>query len=430
MLKLDHLRQNFNSLPTTPGVYLFQDEIGNTNYIGKARNLRDRVKSYFLNKDLGTKTINMIDSSQKLDFIEVESEFEALLLEATLISKYKPKYNLALKDDKSPLYIVFTREKFPRVRTARKSDLEDYGKSQAFGPFPNGSSVRQVLKKLRKIFPYCESKGDKGRPCLHSHIGFCRPCPREIVKTNDKNLANLYQKNIKNLKKVLSGNINSILKVLEKEMSDKAKANDFENAASIRDQINKLKWLTQPSTNTQEYVTNPNLIEDQAISALESLKSTLNLKKVPNRIECFDVSHTGKDKATSSMVVAINGRMSNQNYRHFKIQNPNIPNDVAALKETIVRRLKHPEWGVPDLMVIDGGKPQINAAREALDGKADLQIISLAKKFEEIYLLDNPNPIRLQLTDPGLRLLVKLRNESHRFARRLHHKLRSKALFS
>lgn len=429
MLNLNQLQQNFNLLPSSPGVYLFQDESGNTVYIGKARNLRDRVKSYFLNKDLGIKTINMIESSRNLDFIEVESEFEALLLEAALINKYKPKYNIALRDDKSPLYIVFTKEKFPRVRTARRTDLSMYDKDSIFGPFPNGSSVRSILKKLRRIFPFCESKGDAGRSCLHSHIGLCRPCPREIVKTNDKALANLYKKNINNLKKVLSGDTKKVINILDKEMNLMAAANNFENAAAIRDQINKLQWLTQPTTKTIEYMTNPNLLEDQANHSLESLKTNLKLNHTPARIECFDVSHTGKDKATSSMVVATNGRLNNREYRHFKIQNSNIPNDVAAIKETVTRRLKHKEWGIPDLIVIDGGKPQLNAAHAALMGR-EIHIISLAKKLEEIFVVNNPQPIRLALTDPGLQLLVKLRNESHRFARRLHHKLRSKALLS
>ena len=453
MLQLSRLRHQPSLLPQTPGVYLFKDRRGHTLYIGKAKNLRARVNSYFLSSDLGPRTQLMLGKAGQLDYIKVESDLEALLLEASLINKFQPPYNVISIDYKSPLYIVITKEKYPRMRTARLRDLkyptshfftlknlsrEFLGtppSSASFGPFPTGTSVKLLLRRLRRIFPYCETKTDQGRPCLHSHIGLCNPCPRQLVAHPDPAKAYQYRRNISHLKRVLSGKPKQVISLLVRQMNQAVARQDYETAAILRDQIKKLQILSQSPRNIDEYLTNPNLLDDQASQALDALAKTLNLVSTPQRIECYDISHTGRSQATAAMVVATDGILDPSNYRHFKIKFSSVPNDVAAVSETITRRLTHPEWGIPDLIIIDGGKPQLRAASAALQTPnhksqiTNLSVIALAKRLEEIYLSDRLQPLRLPESDSAMRLIIRLRNEAHRFARRLHHKLRSKALF-
>jgi excinuclease ABC subunit C len=435
MFTLEKLKTDFSVLPQTPGVYLFKNQSGTTLYIGKAKNLRNRVKSYFLDQKLGPKTRKMLELANGLDFIIVDSDLSALLLESSLINKYKPDYNIISKDDKSPLYIVITKEEFPRVKTTRGRDLKLGGPQDSiYGPFPSGSSAKLILRRLRPIFPYCETKTNTGRPCLYSHIGLCSPCPRHLSKTKDLEEKKAYLSNIRNLKKVLSGKFTQVIKILEEEMESASLSNRFEDAARARDQIRKLKWVAEPSRNTNEYLENPNLLEDEAMTAMHELKEAIDMTVLPKRIECYDISHTGRENATSSMVVATNGRIDTSQYRHFKIKHTSVPNDPAAIAETIQRRLAHKDWGTPDLIVVDGGITQLNAAMEIFNSSPhrneypNLYIISLAKKFEEMYIPQKSGPVRLFPGSPGSKLLIHLRDESHRFARRLHHKLRSKSL--
>lgn len=435
------LKAQPNLIPQNPGVYLFKDQAGNNLYIGKAKNLRNRVKSYFLSRLLLPRTELMLKKAVTLDFIKVESEFEALLLEAALINKFQPNYNVISKDDKSPLYITISREKFPRVRTARLRDLKLPALAHphiasVYGPFPTGTSARLLLRRLRRIFPYCEAKGDIGRPCLPSHLGLCNPCPRYLSAHPNPQLTIKYKNSINHLKQVLSGHPREVIKRLAKKMNQEAAERNFESAAQLRDQILKLQLLTQPSPQTEDYLANPNLLEDQARESLDSLETHLRLSSHPNRIECYDVSHTGRTQATAAMVVALGGSLDSGHYRHFKIIFTAIPNDTAAIAETLNRRLHHPEWGIPDLIVIDGGKAQLSAAKKVLDTSALFaasakkpELVALAKRREEIFLSDG-SQVLLAKSDPGMRFLVRLRNEAHRFSRRLHHRLRSKYLFS
>ncbi len=433
MIEISNLKNHPQLLPQTPGVYFFSNQEGQILYIGKAKNLRNRVRSYFL-VDLLPRTQAMVTKAANLDFIRVDSEFEALLLEASLINKYQPLYNVISRDDKSPLYIIITTEKFPRVRTTRRKEIDSWEKSHKppaiYGPFPSGLSARSLLRRLRKIFPFCESKSDVGRPCLHSHIGLCNPCPREITNNPTPAKVMAYKRNISLLKGVLGGKTKQVSKILIKEMNSAAENQDFEKAREIRDQIKKLEFLVSPRINVEEYLTNPNLVDDKAQSAIVSLQKHLHLPTVPVRIECYDVANLGKSEVTASMVVAHNGLLDTSLYRHFKIKRKDLPNDVGAIAEVISRRLNHPEWGMPNLIIVDGGKAQLGAAQKVvIDKQISLPVISLAKKIEEIYLPTQDSPLVLSLQDPGLRLLMNLRDEAHRFSRRLHHKLRSRSIF-
>ncbi len=436
MITNPNLANQIQLLPSGPGVYLFKDKAGETLYIGKAKNLRKRVTSYGQLPSLGNRTRLMINQATLVDHINVDSEFSALLLEAALIRKFQPHYNVISRDDKSPLYIMITKEKFPRVRPVRLKDFSsrypDRKQAHLFGPFPSGSSVRVLLKKIRKIIPFCDSKSDKGRSCLHSYIGLCNPCPRHLTRHSDKVQEQLYRQNILRIRQILTGKIKPLVKILTLEMENSAQTLEYEKAAQIRDQINKLNWLSTSSQSVEDYLANPNLIEDQREIALSSLKKVLGLAQNPKRIECFDVSHTGKELGTAAMTVAVNGEVLSSMYRHFKIKFTQVPNDTAAIKETLQRRFTHTEWGIPDLIVIDGGKTQLSAGISALNTSvfkskfSNLRIIALAKQLEQIYIPDLKAPISIAHSDPGLLIIMRLRDEAHRFSRRLHHKLRSR----
>lgn len=418
------------SLPETPGIYIFS----NTDYpiyVGKAINLKRRVDSYF-DLHLERKTTKMISQAKYLSIIKVNSELEALLLESNLIRKYMPQYNIQAKDDKHPLYIRITKENYPRVITARK--ISETEKNLAFfGPFPNSSNVKSVLRMLRRIFPYSDHKMGK-RGCLYSHIGLCDPCPNEIVQKTEnlrqKKLTKQYFKNIRRVRNILSGNFNAVRKEMIKEMEGYSKKQEYEKASEVRNKIRILDYITQPRLPTEFYMQNPNLVEDLRNIELAELKriltkSNLVIKKL-NRIECFDVAHLAGSSAAASMVTFINGEPDKTDYRHFRIRQRKGNSDIGSLKEVITRRLKHIEdWGRPDLIIVDGGKGQVNAFTKILNSNdLDIPVIGIAKNPDRLITGD----LKVKLQGGALHLLSRIRDEAHRFAGVYHHKLFSRSL--
>lgn len=426
---MSDLAKQAESLPTLAGVYMFTDTDGHVLYVGKSINVRDRVVSHL--HASATKSQN-IQESAAVSAIPVASELEALLLEAELIKKHLPKYNAAAKDDKHPLYIkITTGEKFPKITTSRKED-QSYQRARYFGPFPASTTVRQMLAQIRKIFPYCAQKNDR-KPCFYSHLGLCNPCPGEIG-TDKKE----YMKNIKKILLLLSGKTRTLQKKLAAEMKREAAGQNFEKAAEIRNQLQKLTYITAPYTSTQEYLANPNLVwdihQEETKTLYRILKPYFENLSLPERIECFDVSHTGGESATCSLVTFINGEPEKNLYRRFKIYGLKTRDDTAMLNQTVMRRAEHfQDWGKPDLVVVDGGKGQTSAAKQALaNADSNIPVIGLAKRFEEV-VIPRPFPenfkiIRLPRNNPGLKLLQRVRDEAHRFARAYHFKLRLKEL--
>lgn len=401
-------------------------------YIGKAINLKRRVSSYF-DIELETKTVHMITDATELSFIQVESELEALLLEAKLIRKYMPKYNIVAKDDKHPLYIQITKEEFPRVITVRKADLNKVPVIANYGPFPSSGNVRFVLKMIRKIFPYSDHKLGK-RGCLYSHIGLCNPCPNEISNIGNQSLKTktekIYLKNIRNIKSILDGKIKTLQKNLSREMGKASKAQDYELAAKLRDQIEKIEYITRPQIPTDFYIQNPNLYED--VRQKESSEFRKLLTKfgitIPeqNRIECFDIAHLSGTKVTASMVTFINTEADKSFYRHFKIRQSKGNSDIDSLKEVVIRRIKYLDtWGKPDLIIVDGGASQVNAFTSKLTAnKINIPVVGMAKNPDRLIIKDE----KIRLTGTSLNLVSRIRDEAHRFARRYHHSLISKDL--
>ncbi len=411
----------WQKLPTTPGVYIYKNKAGEIIYVGKAINLRRRVGQYFQRDDaLGPKTATLVSQIHKIDYHLVDSEVQALLLEASLIKKYKPKYNSQLRDDKSYIYICITREKYPRVFSTHKSRLNE--KDDFYGPFPDGRSVRSILKILRRLYPYRSCRILPKKACLYFELGLCpAPC---VQKTN-------YGQTIGKIRKFLNGNITYLITQTKNQIKQLSKQQNYEQALVLKNQLDNLLYITSGWQSASDLYKNHNLQEDQASRGLEQIYTTLkpffpNLTKL-NRLECFDISNLGNDYFVGSMTVFANGQLNPAEYRHFKIKTKANQDDMFMLKEVLYRRLQHPEWDLPDLIVLDGGKPQLSTVLPVID---KIPTVGLAKKFETIVIKVEENSfqeINLPKDSQGLFLLQNLRDEAHRFANAYRKKLIQKS---
>jgi excinuclease ABC subunit C len=448
---VSNLKKKVKDLPKVPGVYKFNDKNGKVIYIGKAKNLFNRVGSYFsVNFDPSSKTYSLINKIDDIDYIEAHSEFEALILEAELIKKFRPKYNISLKDDKSFIYIVIRdeifvienkRRKIPKVLTARKTDIRE--KDAVFGPYPDGTTAKQIVRLIRKIFPYRDCSTTKfnkykklKKNCLFGHIGLCNgPC-----SSVEDEAFKEYRKNISRIKKLLSGESVQIVRNIERSMYKFSKIQEFEKAGKYRDLLDKFNYVRQEYTDPEDYIKNPYLVQDLYEKALLDLREELPiLNSIPKRIECYDISNLSGKDAVGSMVVSLNGRMENSEYRKFKIKFKKTPDDFDMMKEVINRRARREvsknksiiRWGIPDLIVVDGGKGQVTAALEALEEAGiELPVIGIAKKNESLVYRFKGKFVEkiLPKENKGLLLIIKLRDEAHRFAQRYHHHLRLKKI--
>lgn len=413
-------------MPKEPGIYLFLDEKGDVLYVGKAKNLKNRVASYFRNTaDLGPKTRVLLSKTEKIKTIIVRSEIESLLLEVNYIKKYSPPYNIRLTDGKSyPLIRITVKNQYPAVLIARR--MEDRN-SLYFGPFPNVSQMKLVLRTIRKIFPYKSVIRHPKKPCLFNHLGLC-PCP-EVLGDRE------YKKNIRRIIQLLSGKTNVVLRSLEKERDMASKKEGFEKASLLQKRINAINVVTSPIRHPFEYEINPNLKEDlknKELKTLEEelLKNNVEIKSL-SRIECYDVSNILGTNPVGSMVVFLNGEKDSSQYRKFKIDPKNYrlkANDPAMIKEVLNRRLKHIDWEIPDLIIIDGGKGQVSTAKESiLKSGRRIAVIGLTKR-EETIITSDLKEIKLPKNSEGLHLIQRIRDEAHRFAISYHRLLRLKLI--
>ena len=553
------IAEQLKQLPASPGVYLMRDADRNTLYVGKAANLHNRVRSYFgAGQKLSPKLERMVARVNDLDYFVTNSEQEALILELNLIKRYRPRYNVRLKDDKTFPYLkIALNEDWPRVYTTRH--LEEDG-GRYFGPFASAKSVRQTLKVLKGIFPFrsCSRTitGTDSRPCLEYYIHHCLgPCIGAVSKEE-------YAEVIRQVILFLEGKQEIVVQELESKMKVAAEALNFEKAALLRDQIqamdrviegqriatrvrgeedviafaqaqdqayvqvffirsNKLMgresfvlqgtYSEQPqkimtSFIKQFYNSTPYIppllvlqypVEDGAIienwlqgkrgakvkiqvprrgnkkqlvktvaenarqgleqlkikqlatptavtAALAEIKQELHLPHLPSRMEGYDISNIQGTAAVGSMVVFEQGKPKPSHYRRFRIKTVSGANDYAMLQEVLGRRFKRTSlkssdvstpntWAVlPDLILIDGGKGQLNAARAAINeaGAGSIPIASLAKENEEIFLPQKRQPITLPRSSPGLQLLQRLRDEAHRFAIGYHQKIHKRETFA
>lgn len=446
------------SLSLNSGVYIFH-RAGTPLYVGKALNLKKRLASYFQkNSGMSTKIQKMLAEATRLETIETDSEIEALIKETELIKKYRPKYNVLMRDDKSYFYVAITRDKFPRIfvthqprREIRNPKSEIPNKLQIrnskrvsnfvlrasnfryIGPFTSGGDLRRTLKLLRRVFPYCTCLKPHTRPCLSSQIGLCPGyCCVIGIKKKELRITKYqkeYRTNINKIIAILSGNRTRLVSTLKKQMREAARKEHYEDATRIRDQL----FGMEDVFSHRMVLRAP---EDGSVwqTTLGHLQRLLKTEKAIERIEGYDIATISGTAATGSMVVFTNGRPDKAHYRKFKIKTVRGQNDVAMLKEVILRRLHHAEWQFPQLIVIDGGKPQLGTAlsvlREFRSKKQELKSIlvtALAKK-EEVLYTERGNTLYLKRGQPELlHLFQRIRDESHRFARAYHHRLRRRS---
>jgi excinuclease ABC subunit C len=554
------LEATLKRLPDRPGVYLMKDARGTVIYVGKAQSLRNRVRSYWQKQSYGPESQlirSVIDRIADLDYTMTDSVSEALLLEINLVKRYRPRYNVRLKDDKSYPFIKITwADDFPRVERTRKLPADG---SRYFGPYASATSVDEAMNLIRRLFPFrtCtldihEGKKAIERPCLLYHIKRCQaPCVGYIGKAE-------YRADVEQIERFLEGHQEVVARELRRQMEAASEATEYERAAALRDKVKAIERTMESQkmaahASTEEDVLGlarqdtqaavqlfavrggkmvgrdvylldaPRETEDatvlagfvkqyyeratsippailvpcppddtpdveeflsgrrgsavrlripqrgekrdllelaarnaaetlareharwladqgKTLSALEELSEALELPGLPTRIECYDISNFQGAQPVGSMVVFEEGRPRTGEYRRFRIKEVSGPNDYASHQEVLRRRFKRArsgeegneeelQWRLPDLVVIDGGKGQLSAAKEVLDdlGYHDLAVVGLAKEREEIFTPARAEPVLLPATSPALYLMQRLRDEAHRFAITYHRSLRAKA---
>ncbi len=429
-----HLASQLQHLPTEPGIYKYFNADNEIIYVGKAVNLKNRVKSYFFQKDIAPRTKVLVSQIDRLEYIVVQSEMDALILEANLIKEYRPRFNIILKDDKSHLYIKITLyADWPRISTCRATDIHLDPKATYFGPFPSGRIVKDTLRSLRKVFPNLAHNqppvSGRRRP-PQSYFYYNLPLTSQSQQPNQKE----YRRQIFQLVHFLEGKRQAVVAELEKNMHQAAKQLNFEQAAEIKRQLEGMTYVTQRTISPESYLTNPELMADKRAQGLRELSGILStywsrlklggerakgevaqggtmsdtppfsLTPYPlQRIECFDISNISGQYAVGSMVVFVAGEASKPDYRKFRIQRQQAPNDVAMMTEVLSRRFKRLQdsqtidshakkvdesfSAMPNLIMVDGGKGQLAAAQQVLN-KAGLAIpvVGMTKREEELVV--------------------------------------------
>ena len=370
-------------------------------YVGKAVNLRRRVSSYF-QRPHDYRISKMVSLVRDIETKNTDTAIEALILEARLIKKFLPPYNVLEKDDKSFLYVEITKEKFPRVILTRGKDLKTPGRNlkiaKQFGPFTSSSSLKEALRILRKIFPWSIHLPTEKfkRACFEYELGLCPGVCMNLITSKE------YKKNIARLVMFFEGKKETIISSLKKEMAVLSKKTEFEKAEKFKRQIFSLNHIHEVALIKEDY-----LDGDSAQAEI--------------RIEGYDISNISGTSAVGSMVVFENGVPAKDKYRKFRIRTIDTPNDVGMLKEVLSRRLDHKEWPLPDILLIDGGAPQVNAVLDVLEAHSlRLRVLGLAKGPER----KNNDLIGILPKGVDLKTLIYVRDEAHRFAISYHRKLR------
>jgi len=410
----ERIAKRARSIPPASGVYLMKDDSGTVIYVGKAVDLKKRVASYFRRRPTLSKTDFLVDKIADIDTVVTGSEAEALILEASLIKRYQPYYNISLRDDKTYPYIEITGDPFPRVAIVRPRALNPA--STYYGPYTSVSLIREALEIIRRIFPFrtCDPFPDK--ECLFFHIGLCAaPCIGRQTRQD-------YGKTIRHIRIILDGKKDRLFKQLTAEMERCARRREFERAAKIRDQLRAIGALYSGTGDINYF------------KEAEQLQRALNLPVLPKRIETFDISNIMGQQSVGSMVSFFNGRPDKHQYRRFKIKTVEGSDDPRMMAEVIGRRysrLKQEHRLMPDLIVIDGGKGQLSSAQTKIrELDLDIPMISLAKREEEVFVPGRRSAIVLPRNSLGLKLLQRCRDEAHRFAVSYHRMLRNKKTFN
>jgi excinuclease ABC subunit C len=427
-------KEKISRLPKNPGVYCFKGG-KKILYIGKATNLRERVKNHF--QQPSYKDYLFLDKVEKVGYIKTDSEIEALILEAELIKKIQPKFNVIWRDSKNYFFVGKTKEEFPRIFWCHQKKIKNQKskiKIEYIGPFVDGKALKETLKVLRKVFPFRSCRVLPKRACLWYHLGRCpAPCLLNSKyqipnsKAFKEKIKKECQRNAESVFKIIQGKEKEVLKELKKEMKEAVKKENFEEAAKIRDQLLALERILEHSRILEKEIR----LEVPWKDVEEKLKRVLKVERI-SRIEAFDVSQIHGDFAVGSMVTFINGVPEKNFYRRFKIKFTEKPSDVDMIKEILERRFKHEEWGFPDLILIDGGIAQLRAALKCKMQNAKckmIKVLALAKGEKKLYIEGERKPLFLKnLPREIFNLILNLDNEAHRFAISYHKKLREREL--
>jgi excinuclease ABC subunit C len=422
-MKPEELREKIANIPKEPGIYIFKDSKGKPIYIGKASGLKNRLLSYLKTADARIST--MVQAAKSVEYQITASDIEALILESQLIKKYKPQFNVVMRDDKQYFFVALTDQKYPRIFLTHQFQTNRIKEpiKEMIGPFTDGTSLKVTLKQLRRLFPFCTCKQLHHFRCLNAHIGKCLAfC---CLKNPEQEDREQYMKNIHAIRDLLSGKRESVVKQLTKEMQELSDQQEFEKAMGLRYKIERVKRVFE----------NAKIISSQKeqMLPLEELKKLLKMHKPPLRIEGYDISNISGEHATGSMVVFDYGKPDKDSYRKFKIRTVKGSDDTGMLREVLSRRMNHPEWPYPDLIIIDGGKGQLSAARSILENHQEIAVISLTKNEKHIgdHLTFMRNgkfasaPLS-KLPTSARNVILSVDSEAHRFAisyyRTLHQK--------
>lgn len=449
--------------PQTVGVYIFFADKTPV-YIGKSVHLRARLLSHLESARLDPKEEAVLRETTRIKLILTDSEFKALVLEAALIREKQPKYNRIWRDDKSYLYITIdTREKYPHVRFARRHDLENpklpttatapvtsRTPPTTFGPFPSLRVADRILREVRRVFPYCSQPRVMNRPCFHSKIGLCNPCPSAIEKTTrekDKTAAEkIYRRNIRAIIRILRGGTHPVLSGLYRRLKQLSDKQRYEEALALRNRILAFeKFVSEPSGIERE-----TLEPGAFVPAGESLRELLTrfFPHLPRlaRIECYDISNTSRKEATAAMTVATDGTLDKSQYKKFMVREKRARSDFEMIAEILRRRFGNP-WPKPDLLVVDGGRPQVRTVLRALTASgAALPVVGIAKNPDRLVIgrrvlgsgqnIASRRPVLTFTTlhpsahHAGFNLVRLLRDEAHRFSKKYHVHLRSRTMLA
>lgn len=414
----DNIVVKGGSLPPTPGVYIMKDASGKILYIGKATSLRTRVGSYFV-RPADARIAKMVTQIRSIDHIGTPTAVEALMLEAKLIKKHQPPYNVMEKDDKSFVHLAFTREPFPQPVLIRGYELARTPKRRfmkVYGPFRSAASVRAALDTLRRSFPWTTCKPGRPRPCFYRHLGLCPGvCTGEISSA-------AYKKIIRSLARFFEGQRDAVMRDMRRDMARASSEQRFEDAAALRNRLYALEHVRD-------------------IAVLKREDSQLEeFIDVFGRIEGYDISNISGTDAVGSMVVFEDGEPKKSAYRIFAIKDVQGPNDVAMMTETLRRRFSRSDagaadrWPLPDLILVDGGLGQLNAARRILDGRGlKIPLIGIAKGFDrkqDQLVYDKGDHELARLVHAFKPMLQRLRDEAHRFAVSWHRRKRAKSFLA
>ncbi|MBI5229940.1 MAG: excinuclease ABC subunit UvrC [Candidatus Magasanikbacteria bacterium] len=452
-----------STLPDTPGVYIFKNAKGEVVYVGKATSLKRRVFSYWHGRRAGFRPIEqMIDEVARIETRKTGTVIEAMILEAALIKKYWPRYNVVQRDDKSFLYVGITSDKFPRVVFLRGLDVQRQDKkyntpryahnaprlrrnilggrsfAHIFGPFTSARSVRAALDIMRKIFPWSDCvppvSGKRPRACFYEHLGLCPGvCTGKIT-------AREYRKLIHRLVLFFQGKRRALIKQMRAGMACAARAEDFESATRLRNQLASLEHIQDIALiqrDSAHWFSNV-LAGNAGVDAHgfehgfapRETEEDRSHRMLFYRIEAYDISNISGTSAVGSMTVFENGVSVKQEYRKFKIKTVEGSNDVAMMSEVLLRRFQHPEWHFPDLVVIDGGKPQVNAARAVWrELKLNIPLMGIAKgptRKRDEFILASRDEKLIQFLRLYPHVVKHVRDEAHRFAVQYHRVVRGK----